>query len=391
MDLQKSPVLCIIMGAMKRLKKPYLHFSFRLLLALAVFTAAGFFIVRFRITRSKAVPVSAENVAVSREAEPSAPPTAAVDINNPAAAAQKAVSMQPIGNAPAENSLPKGSDSASASAQLAGRLFALGYRDTDAVPASYTAEMTDAVRLFQRSSGLPVTGTADAKTQALLLSDAAQPYCIRMGDTGTDVTALQYRLTELGYYGKRINGYYGTATAGAVRQFEQNNGFTADGCIQKEEWDRLFYDAVPAASLPAASASAQTGYSRTAEGLCSAAADALGKPYCRGGQGPDSYDSAGFLYACLQACSFPVSHSSVRAFAENTEWKKVSVLNMLKRGDIVFFSPDADAKSTQWYAGIYMGDYTCIAASATLGEVVRLSLTEEPQSRDFLFARRVIA
>jgi len=52
---------------------------------------------------------------------------------------------------------------------------------------------------------------------------------LREGSVGEDVTRLQQRLKELGYYAGSIDGQYGTEVVNAVKAFQQRNGLKSDG------------------------------------------------------------------------------------------------------------------------------------------------------------------
>lgn len=53
---------------------------------------------------------------------------------------------------------------------------------------------------------------------------------LKTGSSGSEVTALQERLLELGYLDyPNATGYYGTATKTSVIRFQSNNSLTADG------------------------------------------------------------------------------------------------------------------------------------------------------------------
>jgi peptidoglycan hydrolase-like protein with peptidoglycan-binding domain len=54
---------------------------------------------------------------------------------------------------------------------------------------------------------------------------------VREGDQGTEVTAVQQRLQELGYLKANITGYFGTLTKDAVIQFQQAKGLEPDGIV----------------------------------------------------------------------------------------------------------------------------------------------------------------
>lgn len=53
----------------------------------------------------------------------------------------------------------------------------------------------------------------------------------KMGSTGEEVTRIQTRLKEWGYYNGQIDGIFGTATRDAVIKFQKANGLTADGIV----------------------------------------------------------------------------------------------------------------------------------------------------------------
>src|SRR6185503_17015837 len=54
---------------------------------------------------------------------------------------------------------------------------------------------------------------------------------LRRGSTGPEVTALQQRLTDLGFDPKGIDGRFGPNTVTAVKAFQQAKGLTVDGIV----------------------------------------------------------------------------------------------------------------------------------------------------------------
>ncbi|HZK35201.1 MAG TPA: peptidoglycan-binding protein [Bacillota bacterium] len=56
---------------------------------------------------------------------------------------------------------------------------------------------------------------------------------------GIDVTNVQQRLTELGFYDGSINGIYDSDTIGAVRDFQLELGLVADGVVGPQTWNAI--------------------------------------------------------------------------------------------------------------------------------------------------------
>lgn len=71
----------------------------------------------------------------------------------------------------------------------------------------------------------------------LLLFSAAVMICTavssnalsKQGSRGDEVTAIQTKLRESGYYNGKIDGVFGSGTKNALISFQKDNGLTADG------------------------------------------------------------------------------------------------------------------------------------------------------------------
>lgn len=89
-----------------------------------------------------------------------------------------------------------------------------------------------AVRAFQRRRRLVVDGVVGRQTMRAL-GRRGRPRLgrrtIRVGASGFDVAALQFRLAWRGFPSGPFDGGYGNRTASAVRRFQRWAGLTADG------------------------------------------------------------------------------------------------------------------------------------------------------------------
>jgi peptidoglycan hydrolase-like protein with peptidoglycan-binding domain len=90
-----------------------------------------------------------------------------------------------------------------------------------------------AVRAFQSSRGLPVTGMADGMTWSRML--------IRLGpgSAGEAVKVLQRQLNDKRAAGLTVDGTYGSATASAVRTFQRHARLVVTGVTDHTTWRYL--------------------------------------------------------------------------------------------------------------------------------------------------------
>ena len=134
-----------------------------------------------------------------------------------------------------------------------------------------------AVRKFQEIFNLQVTGTVDKATwykikqyysgvkslaelasEGITLEEATIPFDteISEGDSGIPVRTLQYYLSIIAYFNPSlepvpINGFFNSATIGAVERFQTYYGLPATGIVDNATWNtisRIYTETV--ASLP---------------------------------------------------------------------------------------------------------------------------------------------
>ena len=118
-------------------------------------------------------------------------------------------------------------------AQITNTLARIGY--LPAASSSFDAVVESAVKAFQQERGLTVTGIVSGTTLRAL-EDARW----KLGDRvlslqsptlmrGDDVTALQNRLSQMGFDCGKVDGFYGVKTESALKEFQQSVGTKVDG------------------------------------------------------------------------------------------------------------------------------------------------------------------
>lgn len=108
------------------------------------------------------------------------------------------------------------------------------------VTGNYLEVTRKAIKAVQEAYGLDATGNADLALQELIYGDAHRP--LQKGDSGKDVSRLQTRLSEIGYYWGKVSGNYLDGTLAAVENFQKDNGFTATGKADVNTLIRLYSD-----------------------------------------------------------------------------------------------------------------------------------------------------
>ncbi|PSB32194.1 peptidoglycan-binding domain-containing protein [Stenomitos frigidus] len=124
---------------------------------------------------------------------------------------------------------------------LQDRLRSAGYFDRSST-GIYSSITEASVRRFQAARGLAVDGIAGSATQRALRNQTVSSNSgnyyqnisysggLRLGSRGSQVSALQQQLRNLGY-DVAVDGVFGPATDRAVRQFQASNRLAADGIV----------------------------------------------------------------------------------------------------------------------------------------------------------------
>ena len=128
----------------------------------------------------------------------------------------------------------------------------------------------EAVRAFQKASGLTADGVAGVKTQSRIADALTKASTstqvsvayrtLKSGSSGTDVTNLQNALKNLSYT-VNVTGNYDAVTKAAVTLFQKQNQLTADGIAGVKTQTKLYSGS--AAKAPATAVNTNTSNTST--------------------------------------------------------------------------------------------------------------------------------
>lgn len=329
------------------------------------------------------------------------------------------------------------------------RLMELEYMEGDQPTNLFGEQTAEAVKRFQRVHHMNETGEADELTQEILFSEQAATYKLQEGDSGSDVRRLQNQLYDLGYYGDKRNGYFGSATQEALMAFQKKNKLETSGIADQETRDVLFSSRArpfidptptpkPATPKPSATqkpaktskpqspgATAQPGWDTPqktqdplvattdkpsdgggnnwqgsdpgsggipvtgsgVEAMIAAAQSRLGAPYVLAEEGPNAFDCSGLVYYSLRSAGAKVGRMSANSFSQVSSWQTITDRGSLQRGDLLFFTNSVGA-SKIGHTGIYLGGSQYIHASSSAGKVIISSWSDWSVS-NFQWAKRV--
>jgi len=210
---------------------------------------------------------------------------------------------------------------------------------------------------------------------------AAQPASpdmpVKRGMYGDEVSKLQNKLKEYGYYKDPVDGRFGANTLSAVIQFQMDAGLAADGVVGLSTWESLKN------FRGASSISRGRGNSRKTQILLSMARQFVGVPYVWAGRSPNGFDCSGFIYYVFDQLGYGLPRMADGQYEVGIPISR----NALEPGDLVFFETYEPGPS---HVGIYIGNNQFIHASSGAGYVTVTPMSN-PYHRDrYLGARRIL-
>ncbi len=300
------------------------------------------------------------------------------------------------------------------------RLKELGYLTTTP-DGKYGNDTLLAVKQFQSRNDLVVDGYLGPSTREVLNRADAVPNGLMLGDSGDAVKRVQELLNKFGYLSSsNMTGYFGEVTEDAVKNFQKNNGLSADGNVGVLTMTKLTSsDAVKAGSTSSGSnnssssnsnsgssnsgntssnnsnnssssnnssnnsSSTNNSSSGTVSGsvseLLRVAKSKVGYPYVLGAKGPKSFDCSGFIYWCLNEVGVKQSYLTSSGWRNVSKYKKITSLSNVKAGDIIV---------VRGHVGIAAGNGMVIDASSSSGKIVYRELSSWWSNR-FIVAWRI--
>ncbi|MDD3400550.1 MAG: peptidoglycan-binding protein [Eubacteriales bacterium] len=113
------------------------------------------------------------------------------------------------------------------------RLYQLGYLGKGLITGNFGEKTLAAVQEFQKANKLTADGKVGEKTVSKLYSDDVASNSFKHGDVDESIKRYQRRLVELGYLDSDFdaNGVLNSATVSAIKNFQDANGLTRDGCL----------------------------------------------------------------------------------------------------------------------------------------------------------------
>lgn len=111
-------------------------------------------------------------------------------------------------------------------------------------------------------------------------------------------------------------------------------------------------------------------------------------PYCPDGDNPeDGFDTAGFVYYCLNEIGLKTPRRTARGYSEMKDWDTVTYLSSAQPGDLLFFVTGEEKEID--CVCIYLGNGKMTYPSTSRGAVITVSSTTEYWKNHFRLGKRL--
>lgn len=113
------------------------------------------------------------------------------------------------------------------------KLKELGYYAGE-IDGVFGSNTRSAIIDYQKSNGLSADGVAGVKTLSALGIDGNSS-----GSQNDEISAIQTKLKEKGYYSGNVDGILGSKTKNAIKDFQRDNGLVVDGIVGPKTLEKL--------------------------------------------------------------------------------------------------------------------------------------------------------
>ncbi|MEI3604777.1 NlpC/P60 family protein [Pseudogracilibacillus sp. SE30717A] len=272
------------------------------------------------------------------------------------------------------------------------KLTKLGHYD-DGIDGVYGLLTEHAIKGFQSSHEITVTGAADKQTmEALIMAErqseideiAELARTINYDSTYEEVRAVQEVLFYYGYYTGTVDGLYGPLTEDAVNQIINLNLLSpppTDSEVSEQVDNELAEQIAPSkdSQLQKDEDIVQLNVNHDNSSVIQVAKSYMGTPYVWGGTTPNGFDCSGFIQFVYKQndIMIPRTVNEIWNFSTNVESPSI--------GDLVFFETYQPGPS---HLGIYLGNGDFIHAGSSNGVQIS-NLSDSYWSPRYLGAKRI--
>ncbi len=193
------------------------------------------------------------------------------------------------------------------------------------------------------------------------------------GDVGKEISVIQLKLKERGYYLQRIDGKFNAQTTVAVKKFQKAKKLKADGIVDAKTY--LALTANPLVSKNVHSKNKATKITDTALHL-------LGIPYKWGGVTTKGFDCSGLVWYVFDKNNISLPRTA------DVQYQKGTIVprNNLQKGDVIFFTTYEPGAS---HNGIYLENGKFVHASSSRGVMIS-NLSENYWKTRYFGAKRIV-
>ena len=195
----------------------------------------------------------------------------------------------------------------------------------------------------------------------------------REGDSGKDVTEIQVKLKEQGYYKSKIDGQFTKEITRAVKKFQKEKNLTSNGIVEEKTYLALLGKSI---------ADHNSSPNGKVKKITDMALGVVGVPYKWGGINPKGFDCSGLTWYVFNKNAITLPRTADLQYKEGQAIGKGN----LQQGDLVFFSTYEPGAS---HCGIYLGDGKFSHSSSRRGVMVS-QLSDSYWKTKYVGARRII-